>query len=53
MAAMGRSLDFVPRDPPPPAMATFGLLHAAYTVLELLKGGAALLAAAWLIRRGR
>ena len=51
IVAVGRSLDFVPRDPPPPAMATFGLLHAAYTTLELLKGGAALFAAAWLIRR--
>lgn len=53
IVAVGRSLDFVPRDPLPPAMATFGLLHAAYTTLELLKGGAAILAAAWLMRRGR
>ena len=51
--AVGRGLDFVPRDPPPPAMATFGRLHAAYTTLELLKCGAAVLAAAWLIRRRR
>lgn len=53
IVAVGRSLDFVPRDPLPPAMATFGVLHAAYTTLELLKGGAAMLVAAWLIRRAR
>ncbi len=51
IVAVGRSLDFVPRDPLPLAMATFGRLHAAYTVLELLKCGAAILVAAWLLRR--
>ena len=35
--SIGRSLDFVPRDPPPPNLATFGILHAAYTTLEMLK----------------
>ena len=35
--SIGRSLDFVPRDPPPPSLATFGILHAAYTSLEMLK----------------
>jgi len=34
---VGRSLDFVPRDPPPPALARFGLLHAAYTLVDLGK----------------
>ena len=53
IVAVGRSLDFVPRDPLPPALATFGRLHAAYTVLELLKCAAAILVAAWLVRRGR
>jgi len=32
--SVGRSIDFVPRDPPPDALRTFGLLHAAYTVLD-------------------
>ena len=48
--AIGRSLDFVPRDPPPPAVATFGVLHAAYTLLELAKCGAGIVAAFWLAR---
>ena len=51
--AIGRSIDFVPRDPPPPAVGTFGVLHAAYTLLELVKCGAAALAALWLVRLGR
>lgn len=34
---LGRTLDFVPRDPPPPQMASFGKLHAAYSVLDLAK----------------
>ncbi len=50
--AVGRSIDFVPRDPPPPAVATFGVLHAAYTLLELAKCGAAAVAALWLVRPG-
>ena len=51
--AIGRSIDFVPRDPPPPAVATFGVLHAAYTLLELAKCGAAFAAALRLARMGR
>ena len=34
---VGRSLDFVPREPPPPGMAAFGRLHAAYSILDLGK----------------
>ncbi len=34
---VGRSLDFVPREPPPPGMAAFGRLHAAYSILDLAK----------------
>ena len=34
IVSVGRELDFVPRTPPPPALRTFGLLHAAYTVLD-------------------
>ena len=32
--SVGRSIDFVPRNPPPDALRTFGLLHATYTVLD-------------------
>ena len=34
---VGRSLDFVPRQPVPPAMAQFAVLHAAYSLLVLGK----------------
>lgn len=37
IVSLGRSLDFVPRDPPPPGMSTFWLLHGAYTSLEMIK----------------
>ena len=36
---VGRALDFVPRDPAPPQMSTFGWLHAAYSTLDLVKLG--------------
>ena len=32
--SVGRALDFVPRDPVPAQLRTFGLLYAAYTVLD-------------------
>ena len=35
--SIGRGLDFVPRDPPPASLATFGILHGAYTSLEMIK----------------
>ena len=35
--SVGRGLDFVPRDPPPTSLATFGILHGAYTSLEMIK----------------
>lgn len=47
---IGRSLDFVPREPPPPELGTFGLLHAAYSGAEFLKLGIGLVAA-WLLVR--
>jgi hypothetical protein len=37
IVTLGRSLDFVPRDPAPPEMSRFWILHAAYTSLEMLK----------------
>jgi hypothetical protein len=47
---LGRSLDFVPREPPPPAFARFKLLHVGYTVLELIKVVCVGIAAYWLTR---
>src|ERR1051326_1059263 len=32
--SVGRSIDFVPRDPPPDGLRAFGLIHATYTVLD-------------------
>lgn len=37
IVALGRSLDFVPRNPAPPQMSTFWKLHAAYTGLDGVK----------------
>lgn len=37
IVSLGRSLDFVPRDPSPPGMQRFWVLHAAYTSLEMIK----------------
>ena len=50
IVSTGRSLDFVPRDPPPPSLATFGILHAAYTSLEMLKAAMGICAAWWIGR---
>jgi hypothetical protein len=47
---VGRSLDFVPREPPPPELATFWRLHIAYTVLEIVKLILVGLAAFWSAR---
>jgi hypothetical protein len=37
IVSLGRELDFVPRDPAPPGMSRFRVLHAAYTSLEMIK----------------
>ncbi|MBI2819684.1 MAG: hypothetical protein HYX73_06875 [Acidobacteria bacterium] len=34
---VGRSLDFVPREPPPPNLRSFSLLHAVYSAIDLIK----------------
>ena len=46
--SIGRELDFVPRDPAPPQMRTFGLLHAAYTVLTLINLVLGVLVTLWI-----
>jgi len=48
--AIGRSLDFVSRDTPPVGLSTFGVLHAAYTTLELGKAALGLWVAYTLCR---
>jgi hypothetical protein len=37
LVVVGRALDFVPREPAPPQLATFGWLHAAYSTLDVVK----------------
>ena len=34
---VGRPLDFAPQNPPPPGLSYFGLLHATYSTLDLVK----------------
>jgi len=50
---IGRMLDFVPRDSPPPevrsALRTFGLLHVSYTVLTLGILVLGILATLWVV----
>jgi hypothetical protein len=50
ITAVGRGLDFVPRDPPPPALRRFWMLHGAYTGLEMLKLAIGAVAAVWIGR---
>ena len=47
LVPLGRSLDFVPRTPAPPALARFRGLHLTYTALDLLK----LILCVWLLFR--
>ena len=49
MLSIGRQLDFVPRDPMPPALRTFGLLHAAYTLMDLVVLILGVLAIRWMV----
>lgn len=37
IVSLGRSLDFVPREVPPPGMSRFWILHGTYLGLELVK----------------
>lgn len=47
ITTLGRGLDFVPRNPPPPEMSRFRVLHGLYTGLD----GAKLLAGLFLLAR--
>jgi hypothetical protein len=37
MISTGRAIDFIPRNPPPPAMPRFWILHGAFTGLDGVK----------------
>jgi hypothetical protein len=51
IVSLGRSIDFVPRNPPPPVMPGFWALHGAFTALDGVKflGGLGLLIR-WILR---
>lgn len=53
IVSVGRGLDFVTRDPAPPALRTFGLLHATYTVLDGIKFILGLIVTIWLVREAK
>jgi hypothetical protein len=48
--SVGRSIDFVPRDPPPDGLRTFGLLHATYTVFDGIELIVGIVVTLWLVR---
>ena len=48
--SIGRSLDFVPREPVPPQMRTFGLLHTVFTVLSVANVVLGVLVTLWIQR---
>ncbi len=52
IVSLGRSIDFVPRNPPPPVMPRFWALHGAFTGLDGLKLLAGLgLLVRWILAR--
>ena len=51
IVSLGRSIDFVPRNPPPPVMPRFWALHGAFTGLDGMKFLAGLgLLIRWILR---
>jgi len=52
IVSLGRSLDFVPRDPAPPGMQRFWILHAAYTSLEMIKQLIGAVVTYWIVKAG-
>ena len=52
IVSIGRAMDFVPREPPPPPMRTFGLLHAAFSVFTLINLILGILATVWIQNAG-
>jgi hypothetical protein len=52
IVSIGRAIDFVPRDPPPPEMSRFRILHGAFTTLDGVKLLAGIgLVARWVMAR--
>jgi len=47
---IGRELDFAPHDPQTPRLRTFGLLHAAYTLLDAIQMILGIMVTIWLMR---
>jgi hypothetical protein len=45
---IGRDLDFMPRDPLPPQMRTFGLLHATYSAFTIVNVVLGVLVTLWI-----
>ena len=50
IVSVGRSLDFVPRNPPPPALARFGVLHGGYLLVEACKLLIGVIVSVWIAR---
>ena len=50
IVSVGRSLDFVPRNPPPPELRKFGLLHAAFTVATFINIVLGILVTIWIVQ---
>ncbi len=48
---LGRTIDFVPRDPVPPEVLKFGKMHAMYGVMEVVKLVAAVVLGFFLAQR--
>jgi len=48
LLTIGRELDFMPRDPVPPQMRTFGLLHATYSALTIVNVVLGILVTLWI-----
>jgi len=46
--SVGRQIDFVPRNPPPPELRTFGLLHATYSALTVVNVVLGILVTLWI-----
>src|SRR5438094_26821 len=50
IVSVGRSIDFVPRDPPPANLRTFGLLHVTYTVFDGIQLILGIFVTVWLVK---
>jgi hypothetical protein len=50
IVSLGRELDFVPRNPAPPGMRRFWMLHAVDTTLEMAKLFVGIVVTFWIVR---